>query len=752
MPIIFHHQANFTSGELSPTLAARLGFTGYERGAAKLRNVLVIPQGGLKRRFGTSKTFEVTDLITTKDEFNFVVLEFNAAPQYLMVFTPELITVFLKEKNKPAIEVFSLLTTYIASEIKDLKFTQDANVLTVMHEDHQTALLRRIELTPPVGGNPPGWNADTNVPALVSSVGIAGEAYFINTTGATVLNGNTDWLVGEWAFFKTLTVDPFTGEWTKLKPLPPNEPWELVNATYKYFPTFDFKGGYDKARFLPEQVETTADGIIDLENGGDTTYRFSQDLVGGIFTGNGGTMRIQKVTESTMPPGGPGTRLEGDVIQPFTGDGKLTPSPIEIDGKTVLITEPAFSDALGWPKSGTFFQRRLWFGGSKALPSGIFASQIIDFFDFDDTAGLATDSIFDFIASNKANIVQYVVGAKSLVVFTTDGEFSTQVILEDGITPQNISLLQQSQEGSANVQPIVMDNQIIFVDRGSQIIRNMVYDSQSGSYVTNNISFLSSELIDNPVSSALFKGNTADDSVYLFLVNEGTPGTDTEGSIAAFQTLQSQSIAAWTLLTTQGKFLKTTSASNTAFFFVERDGKFLIEELDFSLLLDASFVKTFATPTNLIEDLGYLNNQLVRVIGDGVILSGPTDGLFRVTGNSLLLDEPVTDIIVGLDFTPLIETLPVNVNTQVGPNLYLPKTIIRVFIDFFESLGIEVDGIPLPNLTFSEDNFITPPVPRTGFEELKLNTGWEKDKQVITITQSLPFPMTIRAIGLEVSI
>ncbi len=120
MPIIFHHQANFTSGELSPTLAARIGFKGYERGSAKLRNVLVIPQGGLKRRFGTKKVFEVSDLITTKDEFNFVVLEFNAAPQYLMVFTPLVITVFLVEENAVTTEVFSLPSPYEASDIKDL--------------------------------------------------------------------------------------------------------------------------------------------------------------------------------------------------------------------------------------------------------------------------------------------------------------------------------------------------------------------------------------------------------------------------------------------------------------------------------------------------------------------------------------------------------------------------------------------------------------------------------------------------------
>ena len=739
MPIIFHHQANFTSGELSPRLTSRLEFTGYERGAAKLRNVLVIPQGGLRRRFGTKFVSEVTN-ISFKDELKFVVLEFNESPRYLMVFTPLLITVFLVPDDNVTTQVFTLPSPYLSTQIKDLNFTQDTNVLVIMHEDHRPALLRRLTSLPLLTET--GWNANTNDPVLASGVGEQGNAYRVNTAGNTVLDGATNWLVDEWAWFNF-------GAWRKLQPLPPNEPWELVNATFKFFPTFDFKKDYDSAIFLPENLGG-ANNTITINNPGSTLYRFSPDLIGGIFTGNGGTMRITALGDVGPPPMPPSNEvLKGDTIQTFTGDGALDPQVTEINGKTVLITEPAFSDTLGWPKSGTFFQRRLWFGGSKALPQGIFASQINDFFDFDNTAGVATDSIFDFLGGG--NIIRHIIGTKSLVVFTTSAEFSTQIILEDGVTPQNVSFLPQTHDGASNAEPVATDNQIIFVDRGGQIIRNMIYDSQTSSYGTNDISLISSQLIDKPVSSSLFKGHTQDDSTYLFLVNEGTPGTDTEGSIAAFQTLQSQSIAAWTLLTTKGKFLQTTGATNVTFFFVEREGKFHIEQLDFSLLLDAATVRTLTPPTNLIQDLNYLNNQLVRVIGDGIILNGPQDGLFPVGGNSILLDEAVTNVVIGLDFTPVIETLPINVNTQLGPNLYLPKTIIRVFVDFFESLGIEVNGFPLPNLTFS-DNFVTPPKPRSGVEELKINTGYGKDNQVVTITQSLPFPMTIRAIGLEVDI
>ena len=46
-----------------------------------------------------------------------------------------------------------------------------------------------------------GWNASTNVPALVSSVGTNGYYYVVTTAGSTNLNGITDWQIGDWAIF-----------------------------------------------------------------------------------------------------------------------------------------------------------------------------------------------------------------------------------------------------------------------------------------------------------------------------------------------------------------------------------------------------------------------------------------------------------------------------------------------------------------------------------------------------------------------
>lgn len=45
------------------------------------------------------------------------------------------------------------------------------------------------------------WNANTNTPALVSSVGTKGYYYIVDTNGTTSLDGISDWKVGDWAIF-----------------------------------------------------------------------------------------------------------------------------------------------------------------------------------------------------------------------------------------------------------------------------------------------------------------------------------------------------------------------------------------------------------------------------------------------------------------------------------------------------------------------------------------------------------------------
>jgi hypothetical protein len=49
------------------------------------------------------------------------------------------------------------------------------------------------------------WNAATNVPTIVSSVGTQGYYYVVAVAGSTNINGIADWNVGDWIIFNGST-------------------------------------------------------------------------------------------------------------------------------------------------------------------------------------------------------------------------------------------------------------------------------------------------------------------------------------------------------------------------------------------------------------------------------------------------------------------------------------------------------------------------------------------------------------------
>lgn len=56
------------------------------------------------------------------------------------------------------------------------------------------------------------WNASTNTPTIVSSVGTNGQYYVVSVAGTTSINGISDWSVGDWIIFNGTA-----GVWQKIE-------------------------------------------------------------------------------------------------------------------------------------------------------------------------------------------------------------------------------------------------------------------------------------------------------------------------------------------------------------------------------------------------------------------------------------------------------------------------------------------------------------------------------------------------------
>jgi hypothetical protein len=134
-------QTNFTSGELSPRMRGRVDLDQYRNGAAELRNVLVQMQGGATRRPGS------TFIAATKTAggrvrlYPFVVASLTA---YVLEFGDGYVR-FMRNRAQllAGSTPLELATPYSVNELRELRFSQSADVLYVTHVNHAPRKISR---------------------------------------------------------------------------------------------------------------------------------------------------------------------------------------------------------------------------------------------------------------------------------------------------------------------------------------------------------------------------------------------------------------------------------------------------------------------------------------------------------------------------------------------------------------------------------------------------------------------------------
>ncbi len=137
-------QSTFSLGELDPRLDARADWEGYYKGAKKLTNMLVVPQGGVTRRFGTSFVATI-DNVPSDDDIRTAIFEIGENnTKYDIVFIPLKIQIY----NEAGL-ITTVVSPYDAGEIKDLRWAQDAKTLTIVHPAHAPQILYYDTLIPP---------------------------------------------------------------------------------------------------------------------------------------------------------------------------------------------------------------------------------------------------------------------------------------------------------------------------------------------------------------------------------------------------------------------------------------------------------------------------------------------------------------------------------------------------------------------------------------------------------------------------
>jgi hypothetical protein len=388
----------------------------------------------------------------------------------------------------------------------------------------------------------------------------------------------------------------------------------------------------------------------------------------------------------------------------------------------------------------------------------LFASRSGSFFDFFIEEGLDDEGIFVTLTGRTQTEIVDINSDRGLQIFTTGLES-----LVKGGTPTTIDVVSQTQHGSSYLEAKSLDGATLFVDRNGKTLRQYVYNFNEDAYTSNDISVLSSHLINKPKDLAVLSGTSSEDANWVFIINN-------DGTGAVLNTLRSQDINGFTkwINADSGRFiagsplpylLVSASVVNDQLYIVNKvtggtSFKYSLERWSFDYLLDSAVkINNVSTTTVQMPD-DHLRNSEVSVIGNGNNLAKRS---VSATGQITLTEQELSggnlDLEIGLNFVPTIVPMPLNTNMGTGFNVMRQKKITNMNLRVRESAGIYIDGNPVPVRSFGDSSnspLGTPFKVKSGIiENNNGGYGWEINvAPKITVPDAAPFHL--QAIQFEV--
>jgi hypothetical protein len=364
------------------------------------------------------------------------------------------------------------------------------------------------------------------------------------------------------------------------------------------------------------------------------------------------------------------------------------------------------------------------------------------------------DAIRFRVAAREANTIRHIVPLGDLVLLTGSAEWRITSVNSDVLTPTTISVRPQSYIGANNVQPVIVNNNLIYAAARGGHVREMAYNFNVNGYVTGDLSLRAPHLFDslNIVDLAFAKSPQP----IVWFVSSG-------GKLLGLTYVPEQQVGAWHQHDTDGTFESiavVAEGDEDALYAVVRrtvNGNSVryVERMASRLFVDpadAFFVDCGATysgaPADTISGLSFLEGKTVSILADGAVHPQRV-----VTGGAITLDVEASKVQIGLPIEADLQTLPLALQIE-GFGQGRMKNVNKVWLRVYRSSGIFV-GPTEDKLVEAKqrttESYGSPPDLKSEEIPIMLTPTWADAGQVY-IRQADPLPLTIVSLTLEVSI
>lgn len=756
----------FNGGEVAPAMFARIDDAKYQTGLAKCKNFLIEPQGPLVNRPGFEYVRE-TKYANKKAKlipFSFsdtqtMVLEFG--DKYIRFHTGG--ATLLNNDGS----VYEISTPYSEDDVFDLHHVQSADILTIVHPSYAPRELRRysaldwrlVEIS--FGSNLPAPEAVNVIQTINKDVTNTQDYKREYAVTALLADGSQESVrsvsksvmcnpYGDGAY-NTVTWSPVTGAGLYRVYRNQGGIWAYIGQTSDINIT-DENIDPDASITPPlyDEAFTQKSGIanVSISDGGsgyDDSKRY--ELVASDETGTG----FNGYASATNG------KITSVVIRSHGTNYKSPTISIRAQVSKAATFSATVGDVGDYPGSVTYFEQRRWFGGTLSRPNNLWATKsgtesVLSY----SLPTQDTDRIAVRVAARESSRIQHIVPLAHLMLLTGSAEWRVSPLNDDAITPSSMSVRPQSYVGANNVQPLVINNTMIYVANRGGHLRECGYNYQAGGFVSNDICLRAPHLFDNLDVTDMAFSKAPWPIAWAVSSN---------GNLIALTYVPEQQVGAFSTVETKGKFkaccvvaegdedilycvIERTINGQTKQF-VERMRERQYVNLEECVFMDCAGTYS-GDPKREITGLAWLEGETVSILADGSVEPNQV-----VKNGKIMLQQPASFVHVGLPYECDMKTLPVALALQDGSyGSGHKKNVRKVFFRVVNSSGLK-SGPSFDNLTSYAPRSIelagNPPDPITDEFGFVISAAWSNDGQVC-VRQDHPLPMRVVSMTVDLEV
>lgn len=327
-----------------------------------------------------------------------------------------------------------------------------------------------------------------------------------------------------------------------------------------------------------------------------------------------------------------------------------------------------WSDTTGYPNTMTFYQDRTWWGGSDIAPDLIVASVTGDYENMASSTPegevLDTSSMVFRLNSRRLSRVKWLAESnKGLLAGTGSAEYVISSVEGAGrkLTTETLNAPRATQRGSSDVEPVVIDDQVIYVQRSGRTVREYAYVFEADNYKSPSMSLLS-----NHIGAVPFKQLEYAAEPYSIVWARREDGT-----LAGLTYNRDENVVGWhqhnlgeATIEAMAVIPAKDQLQDVLFLSIKRtingQVKRYIEKLtrfwDFDLTVDDahyvdSALRYIGAATDMVYGLAHLEGEEVYGLADGIPI-----GPLTVADGAVSITHEAENIIVGLGFDGICET------------------------------------------------------------------------------------------------